>query len=301
MTESGVLCPCLSGKDLPGCCGPFEDAPHPSGSASSSAAHASLRSLLLSAATRSRDMVEMWFAFLDELPEAARVALGEEGDRQVLLDHFLWDWFHRYSESRPLCQVARALDATDLRGASRLDEWSLSAWEPWRVVSGKGGTWTLDRLGGERRIEVRKSFPGHAVRAGDGILARILPHLGHSFLGLSVSVFPGATGCARLQAGYENALKSFGLSTQVHLRPDIHNEIWHSLHTRLLELSFDEVVAPGRAIAVLDDSILDRPQDALGGDTPRQSARHEFGRHRLRQWLKGLGGADRRAVERLLD
>jgi hypothetical protein len=264
-------------------------------------AHASLRSLLLSAARRSRDMVELWFSFLEELPEAARATLGEEGDRQVLLDHFLWDWFRRYSESRPLCQVARLLDETDLRAASRLDEWSLLAWEPWEVVSGSAGSWTLERLGSGRRVVARKAFPDHRVQVGDGILARVLPYLGHCFLGLSVSVFPGASGCRKLQAGYEAALESFKLSAQVHLRPDIHNEIWFPLHKRLLELSFSPSAQAARPDAQRPDAILDRPQDALGGDTPRQCARHEFGRHRLRVWLKGLDGSDRLAVERLLE
>ena len=300
MTNSGTSCPCLSGLDLADCCGPFEGAPHPSGEVAVEVARASLRSLLLQALREGRTMQEMWFAFLDEQSDRLRESMEAATDRQILADHFLWDWFHRYSESRPLCRAARAVEATDLRGGSRLDEWALASWEPWEVVSGSEDTWTLHRIGADRRITVHKSFTNHRFQTGDAILSRVLNHLGHRFLGLSVSVFPGAKGRRELQIGYDRILHEFGLSTQVHLRPDIHNEAWLPLHSRLFAMALHlkpGVPSPG----ISATAILDIPRSELGGSTPRQSALHEFGRHKLRQWLQSLDEPERRMVESLLD
>jgi len=300
MTNSGTSCPCLSGLDLADCCGPFEGAAHPSGEVSVEVARASLRSLLLLALREGQSMQEMWFAFLDEQPDRLLESAEAASDRQILADHFLWDWFHRYSESRPLCRAARAVESTDLRGGSKLDEWALASWEPWEVVSGSEDTWTLHRIGADRRIAVHGSFDHHRFQIGDAILSRVLSHLGHRFLGLSVSVFPGSKGRRELQTGYDRILREFGLASHVHLRPDIHNEAWLPLHDRLFALALHlkpGVPSPGLSASV----ILDTPRQELGGSTPRQSALHEFGRHRLRQWLKSLAEPERRMVESLLD
>jgi hypothetical protein len=259
-------------------------------------ARASLRSLLLLALREGQSMQEMWFAFLDELPDGLRESMGSATDRQILADHFLWDWFHLYSESRPLCRAARAVEISDLRGGTRLDEWALAPLEPWEVVSGSEDAWTLHRIGADRRISVHRSFDHHRFQAGDAILSRVLPHLGHRFLGLSVSVFPGAKGRRELQIGYDRILRDFGLGSQMHLRPDIHNEVWLPLHTRLFALALR--MKPD--VPASSAGILDTPRPELGGSTPRQCALHEFGRHKLRQWLRGLAEPDRRTVEELL-
>jgi len=299
MIQLDNSCPCMSGLELEACCGPYQGSAQPVGQVAAPAALASLRALLLAASREGQTMMEMWFAFLDELPEALRESVDDLADRQILADHFLWDWFHRYSESRPLCRAARALELTDIRGASRLDEWALAPWEPWEVVSGSGETWTLHRLGTDRKVVVLKAFPQHRFKAGDAILSRILTHLGHGFLGMSVSVFRGEKGRRELQVGYDRIVHQFGLTPQVHLRPDIHNEAWLPLHTELLALAM-HVKRTSLFPAAEPSGILDIPQPDLGGSTPRQSAGHEFGRHKLRLWLRGLGGNDRKAVEDLL-
>jgi len=300
MTRSGTQCPCLSGMEFDDCCRPFEGAPLPSGEVPVDVARASLRALLLLALRQGQTMQELWFAFLDELPDPLRDSIEAAADRQILADHFLWDWFHLYSESRPLCRAARAVEATDLRGGTKLDEWALAPWEPWEVVSGSDEAWTLHRIGADRRITVHKGFEQHRFQVGDAILSRVLTHLGHRFLGLSVSVFPGAKGRRELQIGYDRILRESGLTPQMHLRPDIHNEAWLPLHSRLfaLALRLKPDVPPQLASAA---GILDKPVPELGGATPRQSAQHEFGRHRLRLWLRGLPEQDRRVVEGLLD
>ena len=299
MIISDISCPCLSGRDLADCCGPYQGAPHPGGQVSSVAAHASMRALLLSVLREGRTMMEMWFAFLDELPEPLRESMDKMADKRTLADHFLWDWFHRYSESRPLCRAAREVEAKDLRGASRLHEWALAPWEPWEVVSGSDETWTLHRLGTDRKVVVLKAFSDHRFKAGDAILSRLLPHLGHNFLGLSVSVFRGDKGRRELQAGYERILHKFGLTGHIHLRPDIHNEAWLPLHAELLALALH--LKPDRAAVVeYPSEFLDEPHAALGGASPRDLAVHEFGRHRLRQWMKALGEDERKSVEDLL-
>ena len=299
MIQLDNSCPCMSGLELDSCCGPFRGAAQPVGHVAAPAALASLRALLFAAARESQSMMEMWFAFLDELSPPLRETVDKLSDRRILADHFLWDWFHRYSESRPLCRAARALEATDIRGASRLDEWALAPWEPWEVVSGSGDAWTLRRLGTDRKVVALKAFPQHQFQAGDAILSRILSHLGHSFLGMSVSVFRGEKGRRELQVGYDRIVRRFGLTPHVHLRPDIHNEAWLPLHTELLSLAL-RVKASPVVLAAEPSGILDTPRPDLGGSTPRQSAAHEFGRHKLRQWLKELSGSDKEAVEDLL-
>jgi hypothetical protein len=300
MIHQDDYCPCLSGREFDVCCGPFQGGAHPVGQVAAQAARASLRALLLAALREGQAMMEMWFAFLDELPENLRQTLDGKADRQILADHFLWDWFHRYSESRPLCRAARTVEETDIRGASRLDEWALAPWEPWEVVSGSQDTWTLHRIGGDRKVTVLKAFPQHKFQAGDAILSRLLPHLGHNFLGLSVSVFRGEKGRLELHGAYDRIVRKFGLTAHVHLRPDIHNEAWLPLHAELLALALHVEAAP--VVHVTEPSgVLDTPQPDLGGATARQSAVHEFGRHKLRLWLKGLGGSDRQAVEDLLE
>jgi hypothetical protein len=292
-------CPCFSGRGFDACCGPYRGAAHPAGPAAAPLALASLRSILLAALREGQGMMEMWFAFLDELPQGLRERLEEKADRQILADHFLWDWFHRYSESRPLCRAARAVEATDIRGASRLDEWALAPWEPWEVLSGSRDAWTLHRIGGDRKATVLKAFAHHRFQVGDAILSRLLPHLGHNFLGLSVSVFRGEKGRRELHDGYDRIVRKFGLTSHVHLRPDIHNEAWRPLHAELLALALHVKAVP-RPAAETSSGLLDTPRPDLGGATPRQSATHEFGRHRLRLWLRNLDGADRKAVEDLL-
>lgn len=301
MIQLDNSCLCMSGRPFDECCGPYEGFAQPVGQVTAPAALSSMRALLLAALREGQSMMEMWFAFLDELPEALRDAMETSVDRQILADHFLWDWFHRYSDSRPLCRAARMLEATDLRGASRLDEWALAPWEPWEVVSGSGDTWTLHRLAAERKVVVLDAFPNHRFKAGDAILSRILPHLGRNFLGLSVSVFRGEKGRRELLAGYERVLREFGLTAHIHLRPDIHNEAWLPLHAELLALALRmEAVHLAPAVLAQEPGILDEPQPDLGGATARQCATHEFGRHKLRQWLKGLSGQERQAVEDLL-
>lgn len=302
MIHNDNSCPCLSGREFEACCSPYQGAAQPVGQVAAHAALASLRSLLLAALREGQTMLEMWLAFLDELPEPLRETIDGKTDRQILADHFFWDWFHRYSESRPLCRAARTVEETDIRGASRLDEWALAPWEPWEVASGSGDTWTLHRIGTDRKVVVLKSFPYHQFTAGDAILSRILSHLGHNFLGLSVSIFRGEKGRRELQTGYDRIVQKFGLTSHVHLRPDIHNEVWLPLHTELLGLALHVKAVPSAnaANAVESSGILDTPQSDLGGATARQSATHEFGRHKLRLWLKGLSGSDKEAVEDLL-
>jgi len=294
------FCPCLSGKEYSACCEPFVEAPSLSGEASFAQARASLRHQLLHLALAAPDMPELRFSCLDEFTDPERIALGtSSGLQQPFLDHFLWDWFRKYSEARPISRLARSLEASDLRLARRLDDWGLAPWEPWEILSTQSGTWQLQRIGSEKTISARPAFAHHAARKGDGLLCRILPHVGHDFTGLSVTRFPGAKGLRHLRAAWTRLCREFGISPGVKLRPDVHNEQWHPFHLALMRLHPDLqglAEAPPLdfpetpAVKALDLEI-DTPLDELGHQTPRQAAAHEMGRHRLRRWL------DRRARE----
>ena len=297
MTDSDIFCPCLSGKDFAICCGPWDRAAT-AAPGSAEAAHASLRRLLLRALRESQGMMEMWFAFLDELPDASREGLTDGSDRQILADHFLWDWFHRHAEARPLCRAVRAVEGTDLRASSHLEEWTLAAWEPWEVASVSGPTWSLKSLVSERHSVVHKAFAHHDWNIGDGLLCRILPHLGHHFTGLSVTVFPGARGRRRLKAAYNRICDDRGIHPHARLRPDVHNEDWLPIHGQLFLLANDLDVA---AMPVDELGFLDTPVAALGGASPRECATHELGRHRLRRWLAELEPHPRSLVEELIE
>lgn len=297
MTDSDVLCPCLSGRDFAACCGPWDRAVA-AAPGSAEAAHASLRRLLLRALRESQGMMELWFAFLDELPDASREGLTDGSDRQILADHFLWDWFHRHPEARPLCRAVRAVEGADLRASSHLEEWTLAAWEPWEVASVSGSAWSLRSLVSERHTVAHKAFEHHGWKVGDGLLCRILPHLGHQFTGLSATVFPGAKGRRRLKAAYDKICQEHGIHPHARLRPDVHNEAWLPVHAQLFLFANDLDPAP---LPVEDTGFLDAPVEALGGASPRQCAQHEFGRHRLKTWMKDLETAERRMVEGLLE
>lgn len=288
------LCPCQSGKDYAACCEPFAEAPALSGETAPSQARASLRHQLLSLARTAADLPELWFACLDELTEAERIALdGTPALAQPFLEHFLWDWFRKYSEARPISRQARAIESSDLRQSRRLEEWGLASWEPWEVLGAIGGTWELARIGSDRTLHVRPSFEHQIARKGDGIVCRILPHLGHDFTGLSVVRFPGAKGLRHLKSSWTRIAREVGVSTSVRIRPDVHNELWHPIHLALLRLhpvldGLEEVpvVAELPPSSPDEAALLDQPLDELGHQSPRQAVAHAMGRHRVRRWLE---------------
>jgi len=272
-----------------------------------------LRHQLLVLAKAAPDMPELWFSCLDEFTDPEREALDRsQALQQPFLDHFLWDWFRKYSEARPIARLARSLEGSDLRMARRLDDWGLAPWEPWEVLGALGGTWELGRIGSDRTVHVRPAFAHHVARKGDGLVCRILPHLGHDFTGLSVLRFPGVRGLRRLREAWSSIVRDLGISASVKLRPDVHNELWHPVHQALVRLhpdlhdldalepvgDFSESLLPSPppepvATSPETEALLDTLLDELGHQTPRQASGHEMGRHRLRRWL------DRRASQGL--
>ena len=292
-----VLCPCLSGLPFAHCCAPYAESPMQSGDLSLSAARASLRRHLLEMVRVATGMQELWFACLDNLNGALREAAETKTGRPLFLDHFLWDWFKKYSEARPIVRVARYFEPTDLRLANHLDAWSLAPWEPWAVMGHAGGLWQLRQLGSGREVEILRAFDHHTWKTGDGLLCRILHHAGHDFSGLHVVRFPGPSGVQRLESRWAQLARKHGLAPTTRLRPDIHNEIWLPLHQDLIE----GILMPSENSPPKDDGFLDQAQPALGGASPREAAGHEFGRHKLAAWAKGLPESERRSVEDLLD
>jgi hypothetical protein len=293
MLPAESACPCQSGLEFSACCAPFEAAPSLSGDAPLPKARASLRHQILSLARAASDFTELWFACLDEFSDPEREALDREPSlKQVFLEHFLWDWFRKYSEARPIARIARAFEATDLRLASRLEAWSLDPWEPWEVLEARGDRWTLRRLGSQDERTIHRAFPHHVARKGDGLLCRILPHLGHDFAGLSVVRFPGRRGAQRLERSWLELCHRHGVGVATKLRPDIHNESWHPLHLGLLRLhpALDGLQVAASPVLSADlDQELSTVLDELGNQSPRQAILHVMGRHRLNRWL------DRRA------
>lgn len=293
MPEPESPCPCESGLEYSACCAPFEAAPSLSGDVPLPKARASLRHQLLLLARASSDYSELWFACLDDFSESEREALDRKQSlKQVFLEHFVWDWFRKYSEARPIARIARTFEATDLRLASRLEAWSLDPWEPWEVLDAKGDRWTLRRMGTQDERTIHRAFAHHTARKGDGLLCRVLPHLGHEFAGLSVTRFPGRRGAQRLERSWTELCQRHGVGIATKLRPDIHNEAWHPLHQGLLRLhpDLDGLQTAGVPVLTADlEQELSTVFDELGRQSPRQAVLHEMGRHRLNRWL------DRRA------
>jgi len=292
MTQAESPCPCRSGLEFSACCAPFEAAPSLSGEASLPKARASLRHQLLLLSRAAVDLPELWFSCLDEFSDPEREALDREPAlAQVFLDHFVWDWFRKYSEARPISRIARGFEATDLRLASRLEAWGLDPWEPWEVLESRGDRWTLRRLGSDAERTVHRAFAHHVARKGDGLVCRILPHLGHDFVGLSVTRFPGKRGIRHLERAWLEQCRNHGIGVATKLRPDIHNETWHPLHLELLRLhpALDGLQPLDATPSPLLEQELSSPLAELGHQSPRQAALHEMGRHRLKRWL------DRRA------
>ncbi|MCB9497098.1 MAG: SEC-C domain-containing protein [Fibrobacteria bacterium] len=290
MPEADALCPCQSGKAFAACCARFADAPHLSGSVPVARAHASLRRHLLDLCRSAADLPELWFACLDEFTDPEREALGTvERLQQPFLDHFIWDWFRKYSEARPIARIARTLETTDLRQATRLDQWSLSPWQPWEILGARGGTWEVRRLGTDHVSTIQRTFPSTSVRKGDGAVFRLLPHLGHEFAGLSVMRFAGARGLAGLEHSWDEICRTAGIRPSTKLRPDVHNELWHSVHMSLLHLHPDlhglEPAVSSTEPTPLLAQELEQVVADLAHQTPLQAATHEMGRHRLRRWL----------------
>lgn len=265
-----------------------------SGNLSPSAAKASLRRHALEMVRAAEGMQELWFACLDNLDDDLRAALEAESTRQFFLDHFLWDWFKKYSEARPIIRAARHFEPTDLRLANHLDGWGLMPWEPWEVIGRHQGSWTLRQLGSRREIEIHRAFDHHEWEIGDGLLTRILHHGGHDFSGLSVSRFVGDIGVRTLENHWNRLAKKHGFAPSTRLRPDIHNEIWLALHEDLLALVLPTLSPAASSLrttpttASWDTSILDRVQPDLAGQSPREAAQNELGRRRLHKWLDGL-------------
>lgn len=289
------LCPCSSGRPFGACCSPYAAAPILSGEAPAAAALASLRHQLFELFRRVDELQELLFACLDTLPDEERETLEHDTARmRIFLDHFLWDWFRRYSEARPISRIARSLEGEDLRTASRLDDWSLSPWEPWLVLGREAdGAWHLRRLGSDREHRVRPSFEDQIWHKGDGLVLRLLPHLGHDFAGRSVRVFAGAAGVRRLTAAWQDIAHRRGVPPSVRLRPDVHNEPWLPIHQDLFALP-TEAPRPSHRPRIpppppVEPAALDIALPELGNQSPREAVRHTLGRHRVRRWL------DRRA------
>lgn len=241
-------------------------------------------------------MQELWFACLENLNEGIRAEIEADETRQCLLDHFLWDWFKKYSEARPIVRVARFYEPTDLRLANHLEDWSLSPWEPWEVIAQANEVWHLRQLGSHREVDVRRAFGHHHWDVGDALLTRVIHHAGHDFTGLHVSRFEGPAGMAELDRHWIRLAKKHGFPPSSRLRPDIHNEIWLPLHEDLLALVMEidpDSIVPSDTPSLPQDplwdaSILDLPHTSLAGQTPREAAQNELGRRRLVKWVEGL-------------
>jgi hypothetical protein len=263
-----------------------------SGDLSPPEAKASLRRHLLEMVRVADGMQELWFACLDNLSDALRAETESESHRQRFLDHFLWDWFKKYSEARPIVRAARHFEPTDLRLANHLDGWGLAPWEPWEVTGRHQSAWQLRQLASHREIRLHRAFDHHQWEVGDALLMRVLQHGGHDFSGLSVWRLEGATGVRTLVSHWKSLAKKHGFAPTTRLRPDIHNEIWLPLHEDLLAIGLPTSCAtpptlPKQPSTTWDETILDRAQPELAGQSPREAARNELGRRRLLKWLDG--------------
>lgn len=174
--------------------------------------------------------------------------------------------------------------------------------EPW-IVQGLGnGKWHLMQLGCHREVEALESFAPPDWKVGDALLTRILHHAGHDFVGLHTTRFQGSAGVHRLESHWNALAKKFGFAPQTRLRPDIHNEIWLSLHEELLGFAIgaDPSTVEPKAAALphaampMDEAILDTPLPELAGQTPLAASKNELGQLRLRKWLdqQTLAGFD---------
>lgn len=317
MDGTDALCPCSSGQFFAHCCAPFETSPAISGEVSVVAAHASLRHHLLQLVDHTPEFQEMWFSFVDDLPGPLHdVIAGRPAWEldQARLELFFWDYFQKVSLARPILRVARSIELDDLRSASRLDDWSLAPWGCYQAVSREGDAWNLRHLATGKAVHAHVGFAHHEISEGDGLVARLLKHGGHSFTGLSMLRFPGAAGVRQLEAGWKELCLRMGLPATITLRPDVHNEQWFAFHRNVLELwagiaelrrrksrarkAAKEAVAP----APSDLPDLDGPLAALGNQSPREASRHAMGKHRLKLWLSSLGekGQDTASLRKAL-
>lgn len=291
-----TLCPCLSGRTLGRCCGPYEHIPDPDPSPEPAAIHRSFRNHLMALIRDSSALTELWFAFLDHWngeADPSQTALDS-----VLLDHFLWDWFQRYPEARPLCRIVQAMESVDLRMSSHISIWADSPLEPWAVERIEKPFVQLRRLHGNRTIEVLPSFPLGRLRIGEAILARTLPHRGVRVLGLGGMRLPPTGGTDRLKHLYASVLEAHGLAPTVTLRPDVHSSVWYAIHDDLIR-ALRGLDRPGAAPDVSTNFDLDQPREELAGQSPRQAASHELGRLRLRKWAASRPESERKALEDL--
>ncbi|MEK7394933.1 MAG: hypothetical protein AAB214_20425, partial [Fibrobacterota bacterium] len=83
-----------------------------SGEHSAAEAKASMRRHILEMVRVAAGMQELWFACIDNLDDSTREAVDRLEAQQIFLDHFLWDWFKKYSEARPIVRVARFFEPT---------------------------------------------------------------------------------------------------------------------------------------------------------------------------------------------
>jgi hypothetical protein len=251
-------------------------------------------------------MKELWIACLDSLPEGMPETLETHPQfAQVFFDHFVWDWFQKYSEARPLSRASGQLGEKDLRLSSRLDQWGLSPWEPWQVLEKREDVSELQQLGNQRTVLVRSAFAHHRWKTGDALVCRILPHLGHNFTGMSVQVYTGKQGVANLQRTWTDIAKKRGVSPSTRLRPDIHNEIWNRIHRDVLQYALGWEDAPSLAsFAPIADALdLEMPLPELGNQSPRDAVKHTFGQHKVQRWLerRAAAGEDVRSLRAALN
>ena len=166
------------------------------------------------------------------------------------------------------------------------------------------------QLGCHREVEAMESYSPQAWKVGDALLTRILHHAGHDFIGMHATRFKGSAGVHRLESHWNSLAKKFAFAPQTRLRPDIHNEIWLSLHEELLGFALGvepSPIEPKVSPSILeskplDESLLDTPLPELAGQTPLAASKNELGRMRLRKWLdqQTLAGFDTEKVRKRL-
>jgi hypothetical protein len=302
-TGTGILCPCLSGRTLDECCGPFEKAPAISGSVPVRDARASLRRNLLNLVRHVQSYMEVWFSFADSIPPEFHAPLPDRPAwelEQTRLELYLWDYFQQISQARPILRIARDVEPTDLRFANRLDDWSLRPWEPFEALRRhpENDSWDLRNLASGKPVHAHLAYAHHALAKGDVFAARILAHGGHSFTGLSLLHFPRKDGPTGLVELWKKICKRHGVTPLTQLRPDVHNEIWFDFHLSVMEhwaaLPDDALSARNLLEAELESKPpqslpdLDKPVSELGHQSPRQAATHALGRHRLKLWIESM-------------
>ncbi len=243
MDSSKLRNSCVCGNSLPylECCGvycekPIEPIPIRNTSVSKETAYQLYRYRLhelFIALLSLREFYQSYWESLAEEDFPVETLMDDPDFGRAIIESFFWDYFTKYSESRPILRIARHVEGDDLKAANDYITWSMSPLWAYRIDQITPAGVLVRNLGNDKMHLLHPQSVPPNLEAGMGLITRIVPFQGYEFCASSALVFPKEEGLSFLRSEFKLACQELGVKPGVALRPDVHTREW-SHHSSLL-------------------------------------------------------------------